>query len=459
MPPKRVLDPILTLPVPSTVNSVCFVSPLQENYCYDLSKPLVLDDNDGNDDDSDSSDDDDEELIFRSSSLVQKSDDHQYPPSRGHSLTSLHGRFLATCHQDSGEALLWDLQRNKRILTIQTNRGGGGLCVKRTANTSRLVFQTRDNQGTVSLHAIDQQQKQQEEDATSSSIIRQYSTNHQGFCEAAPCAGDEHLIALPCGEETKVKVMDHRASEPVATLSVDGHGMITSLAMIRHPTGERNVMLCCGAEDGSIILHDVTQSSNSATTTTTTSTSTSYSLGKEPVLTVDVTSSQSKNENENEHGTPSFLIGAGLAGDGEEVLELEPSKAGRAVLLKASFAPDRSTLPLLNNTDAFGWTVQQRARLSTCRVDETSYGKPGVGICRFRPDDGRIFAIGGWDYRVRLFERTHGQPLAIIKSTVGGSLSALDWAPDASRSGLLASASRDVNIIHVWKCYGKRYGG
>jgi len=102
------------------------------------------------------------------------------------------------------------------------------------------------------------------------------------------------------------------------------------------------------------------------------------------------------------------------------------------------------------------WTFKQRARLSTCRVDRGSFnGKPGVSICRFRPQDGRLLAVGGWDFRIRLFERSKGNAMAILKGNKG-SIVGLDWSPDASTSGLFASASGNDKSISIWQCFANR---
>ena len=116
------------------------------------------------------------------------------------------------------------------------------------------------------------------------------------------------------------------------------------------------------------------------------------------------------------------------------------TEQGRVALLKAT-----------RNLSVEDWDISMRARLATCRVDATSYGRPGVSICRFR-GDGRIFAIGGWDHRIRLFERTQGKALAILRGHTE-SVDCLDWATDACQSGLLASAGKKENRILLWQCF------
>jgi hypothetical protein len=195
----------------------------------------ILDTNQSNSSLQDESDDEDEDLVFRSSSLYQKT---------GGSCIStpndvLKNRFLVTSQQDSGEALLWDLHLQKRLATICSSRGGSGLAVRRTENPSRILFQTRDPMGMVSLHAMERSGDVAatgsgfSPSSSPSSIIRQFETYSQTFCAAAPCVGDQHLVALPSGECAEVVVVDDRAKERVAKYSTDGHGMVTSLAMIR----------------------------------------------------------------------------------------------------------------------------------------------------------------------------------------------------------------------------------
>ena len=84
--------------------------------------------------------------------------------------------------------------------------------------------------------------------------------------------------------------------------------------------------------------------------------------------------------------------------------------------------------------------------------NEVAGGKPGVALCRFRPGDGRIFAVGGWDKRLRIFDRSaaaKSAPLAILRGHIQ-SVNAMDWAPDAAESGLLATGASDGRI-YVWR--------
>jgi hypothetical protein len=525
---KRVLDPILSLPVPSTVNSVCFVdTSLSSSSSSSASKKQQQqpNDNDDQDEEEDEEDEEEEELCFRSTALLlsRQSQTHHQQQQQQH---LLEGRYLVTSQREEGTALLWDLQRQRQISTIRnTNHNidnnnnhhkNKALCVRRTDNPSRILFQTRRSSGggggsIIALHSLEQQSS-----SSSTSVLRTYSTESFGFCEAAPCIGNQHLAVLPYGDNNNqsFQVVDHRASEAVCTIDTttitvkkndEGHhhhaaaaaagagaGMITSLAMIQVDNNNNNELLVgCGMENGTVVFHNITTTrgrggcSSQVYSLLGNSNNNNSNSNKDPVLTLDMTPSSQHTIGNNGNlleeeedaslsssssSLSSVLVAAGMAGDAVELRELSPQEQARVVVFKANC---RYNNPQPHD-DSSPWTFQERGRLSTCRLDNqpSQGGKPGVGIVRFRPDDGRILAVGGWDHRVRLFERNHHhhhhrggggggcRPLAILKGgNNGSSISALDWAPDAaSSSGLLASASSSddiVNVVHIWKCYGK----
>eukprot|EP00957_Ditylum_brightwellii_P138437 10551884-Ditylum_brightwellii.AAC.1 len=92
-----------------------------------------------------------------------------------------------------------------------------------------------------------------------------------------------------------------------------------------------------------------------------------------------------------------------------------------------------------------------RNKVSTCEIgQESAGGKPGVSTARFRPD-GRMFAIGGWDKRLRIYGRAQGNLLAILKGHED-SVNAVDWAEDSNVSGVLATGSGDGRIL-LWRVF------
>ena len=578
---KHVLDPILNLPVTSPVSSLCFVS-LNANHDQGLTNSVHnghhenndrIDgriDGDGRDSHSDGgdsdSDSDDEEIMFRSSAILRGetvSQNSTTSPSNSSSLgsssgtaavTNLKGRLLVTCHHD-GDLLLWDLnhQRPTSITTQQSsttttntascnNNRGPGLAVRRTDNSSRFVYQTRDAKSTVSLHTVDSTR-------TTPSIIRSYESFSEGFCQVAPCCGNEHLLAMPYGsvsserrgrnDDRSVMIVDHRAKDPAVIISIlstqssrvscssnnncNSHGMVTSLGLSvggkdseqQHSQEQQRsnrTILACGMESGTALFYDLAmpshpieeyydgrrdfgrsaQDHDQQNNYHTESTFSTYSLGNEPILSMDLipsrpttkatsTEHHTSPNDESSHQSHAVLAVAGLAGDAVELERLSKEEIGRIVLFKAT-VPNlaRADGMAASQTDSSYFNFQQRARLSTLNIDGdnnnnnnkeksiipvkheksrtkksmgVSAGKPGVSICRFRPQDGRLFAVGGWDRRVRLFDRTHGKPMAILRGHED-SVSAFDWSHDADTSGFLASSGRGTKIVNIWQCFG-----
>jgi len=437
----RTIDPILNLRVHSSVKSLCFVSQNNSDPFNKYSNGNVDDiDSSQSSEDDDDDDDDDDEIQFRSTTLRHKEND---PVSfHNNSRRVLNGRFLASCHSD-GEALLWDLNNQKKLAIISSPRGGPGLAIRRMNDSTQILFQTRDTKGIVSLHSVEQ---------TTTTNIRQYETLSHTFCQAAPCYGNKHLLALPSLDNSTVTLVDGRTDNNIAQYKIKGHGMLTSLALCTtastsdggHSTGRP--ILACGMESGTVTFFDILSGSRS-------SSEASFSLGKDPILTLDVTPSGTHAAQgvklPFDGGSDSLLIAAGMAGDSEDISMMSSFEAGRAVIFKTTHCFHHDCkLPK--------WTFKQRARLSTCRVDRESFnGKPGVSICRFRPQDGRLLAVGGWDFRIRLFERSKGNAIAILKGNKG-SIVGLDWSPDASTSGLFASASGNDKSISIWQCFANR---
>jgi WD40 repeat protein len=398
---SRSVDPILTLQVPSPVASLCFVA----------KKTTISNDQD----DSSTSSSSDEELDLRGSRLQLLNPAPGSSHSTPSSFAALSDRLLASCHI-GGESYLWDLGRQKIIVAdIASNRAGPGLAIRRTASDDRFLCHTRDPDGIVSVHSVDR------EDCP---IVAQFETFSQTFCQAAPCMGDPNLLAVPCRQDKHAMVVDIRDRTPVTEIPIQSHGMLTSLAMSTC-SGTGRPIVACGMESGSIFFHDFASTNQSLKVES--------KLSKDPILAMDLAPSTSE--------TSSVVAIAGMAGDAAEEQELPESQQGRVALLKAVHDP---TMP--------NWNVRVRARISTCSInDDALDGKPGISICRFQPRDGRLWAVGGWDHRVRLFERSAGKPMAILRGHTT-SVNALDWAPDSNRSGLLAS-SGGGDSIYVWQCF------
>lgn len=425
---QATLDPFLYLALPSPAQSICFVGGSESGKFSDLQ---VADDGSSNFDfannsdiGSDSDSDSSEELEFRSSIIARHQNQKHVPRQE-----LMKGRLLVSCHKNS-DVLLWDCGRQSNISTIVGNRQGAGLAVKRidgSTGVDSFMYQSRDPKGTVSIHALC---RLGSGSMMKDSIVRNYETYSATFCQAAPCREDAHLIALPSRQESTATVMDDRDPVPVyATSPVRNYGMVTSLAMTM--TTSKRPILACGMENGSVLFHDFSSGRSVMKG--------ECNLTKDPILALDLVPSQFI-QHDVATLSPSVVAVAGMAGDTMEVADLPDTEKGRIALLKAK----------ISETE---WDIRTRARLSTCRVDERfSFGKPGVAICRFRPGDARIFAVGGWDNRVRLFERSKGAPIGILRGHTS-SVNSLDWAPDANVTGLLVTAADDDCTISFWKCF------
>jgi hypothetical protein len=159
-------------------------------------------------------------------------------------------------------------------------------------------------------------------------------------------------------------------------------------------------------------------------------------ISKDPILALDMTPSVLP---ETSRAAGSVVVIAGMAGDAADLNDLATADQGTVAIVKATLQDEAVQARL-------------RAKLATCEIgNDFVKGKPGVSICRFRRD-GRIFAVGGWDKRLRIFDRsTSATPLAILRGHEA-SVNSVDWAPDATTSGLLATGAADGRI-YIWRCF------
>lgn len=346
----------------------------------------------------------------------------------------------------------------------------------------RFFYHSRGADGIVSVHDV--------QPNGSLDAVVNYRTGCQTFCAASACTGSDgseglNLLALPTQEECTAAVVDIRVdptSQPAflihgAALAGDAsgassnewrkHGMLTSLALCATPNTSGPI-LACGMESGSVYFHDLAmpgkpietdfagaieqnkrptfvQDISNDSISFSNPPHCSVSLGKEPVLALDLTAS-STNDNGDNASKGAVIAVAGCAGDADELAGKPEDEQNTIGVIKATFdrslGGDRSTM----------LQARIRSRIKTCEIGEDSArGKPGVGVCRFRPD-GRIFAVGGWDKRLRLFSRSAGAtPLALMRTHID-SVTAIDWAPDSATSGILATGSEDGQIA-LWRAF------
>ena len=438
------LEPIRTVQAKGPIASLCFVGDAGQT---------SFDTKDGGDqDDGSSCSSTDSDLNFRCSSLRLDNNKQEAATFNQETPLTFSKRHLVTCQSD-GIVHLWDLSKQQISCNVPTNRGGPGLAVRRVGShlalsstsdcpTTGCTFlcHTRDPIGTVSIHSLGRDDCPME---------RHFETHSQTFCAAAPCLGSHNLFALPSHQESSVVVVDTREKLPIAVVPFQSHGMVTSLAMsTTNGTNSGRPILACGLESGSIFFHDFSLGGIPTTKG-------ECNLSKDPILSMDLAPSIASSAD-------SVIAVAGMAGDAADMNDLPLEEQGRVALIKATSTNTSNEAAVDSNDGTFqgkpsesSWNIRIRSRLSTCRIDdETSGGKPGVSICRFQPGETRLFAVGGWDKRIRLFDRATGDPKAILRG-YSNSVDCLDWAPDADESGLLATSAVVENRIHIWQCYGK----
>ena len=304
--------------------------------------------------------------------------------------------------------------------------------------------------------------------------------------------GARNLVALPTDEHSLAIVRDLRC-DPTGTparrvaigdeyiSSMYGtrrkYGMLTSLALCVEETTQR-IVLGCGMENGSALFYDlgamghghdrwrieherseVKDFNNMNDSWENSGTDSRFMcgtmLGKDPVLCMDIVSSFSHGSppigiiGEKDHKTKqgkisaSLVAVAGCAGDADDLSELPEHEQGTISTIKVNLTESSQDE---SKTSVMKATI--RAKKRTCSIE--SGGKVGVSICRFRPD-GRLFAVGGWDHRLRLFGRTSSKPLAILRGHEN-SVTAMDWAGNSALSGLLATGAGDCRIC-IWRIF------
>jgi WD40 repeat protein len=479
--PSRTLDPILTLQVakdqtgPSvlgdggslaSVSSLCFLSARNGTASVPAPSAAARDDDNSDDDSTSSSDDEDsEELQFRCRSLVQNERSHDQDITararEAAASVSLSGYRLISCHTN-GDSYIWDLARRKIVQEFTPNRGPG-LALRQisssmddddddsSAPTATVMYHTRDRNGTVSLHDLE---GAGHEDGRHLRTLVEFETHAQTFCAATPCRGNSNLIALPLNEDSFATIRDVRvspASAPVALIHGAGirdfsdpsllrkHGMLTSLALSE--TGSTNAgrpILGCGMESGTLFFHDLAmlRGNECEPVELRQRDPCGIQLSKDPILALDMTASALP---ETSRAAGSVVVIAGMAGDAADLNDLATADQGTVAIVKATLQDESMQARL-------------RAKLATCQIgSDFVKGKPGVSICRFRRD-GRIFAVGGWDKRLRIFDRSSSAaPLAILRGHEA-SVNSVDWASDATTSGLLATGAADGRI-HIWRCF------
>jgi len=246
-------------------------------------------------------------------------------------------------------------------------------------------------------------------------------------------------------------------------------GMLMSLNLCNW---EGNTFIGCGMESGKVFFHDLrmmgdaSSSSRYKVSNDVIDTSVcSVSLGKDPVLCLDMCRSNDEHTGDQmqspsihgyhaadsrEQSKQSIVAVAGMAADAMEQLAIPEEQRGTVAVIKATTLQDGEHIRM---------NARVRAQVGTCQLSNEigREGKPGIGVCKFRPD-GKVFAVGGWDKRVRVYSRTSAKMLSVLKGPNDVSVTALDWAAgdgdgsDLTNAGVLAAGSGDGKIS-VWRAF------
>lgn len=100
------------------------------------------------------------------------------------------------------------------------------------------------------------------------------------------------------------------------------------------------------------------------------------------------------------------------------------------------------------NHKLYGFSIKYGT--GTIRVrKEIDLKNEGVNIVKIRKSDQRIFGVGGWDHRTRIFNWKTMEPLCILKGHKGG-ITDLDFHP---QKNLLATSSKDSSHISMYSVY------
>lgn len=357
-------------------------------------------------------------------------DDQPKMTLRGHggssvsSLCFLRKNLLLSCDSsEEGCLTLWNIDSRRIITKLNCKSGsdenginnGGGLFVGRFSTCSdKFIYQQRNG---LSVYDIEAMQK-----------VSFVETDTLGFCQATTC---DNLVIFPDSlpnRSSSFNIWDHRCDQSTvkkfAAFGEDTdekYGMLSSLSAVIHGN---NLDVACGTESGAILYHSLTYS---PTTVGVASSVSALSVGIDPVLGIDLVPS-------GDDGSSSAVGVAGVAGDAIEIAQkIKPEDRGTIVTFKVKPTYDGSQIKS---------TLKMRQRINTCEVGSMAAGgKPGVACCKFR-NDGRIFATGGWDRRIRVFSRS-GKSLAILKGH-SDSVTCLDWNPWIHH--MLATGSADSRI-------------
>lgn len=221
------------------------------------------------------------------------------------------------------------------------------------------------------------------------------SENNSGSIGGAP------LFALPSDDAQQLQVRDMRQPPTVPAAAIlspaESEGKAGMCMCARFALDDSRVL--SGWENGALHAFDLRRGGAAAT-----SSAASRKLHSEPLLTMDLGPND-------EHA---------ITGAADCALQIVPLAEG------APCAPEATlTIPITNEHSGSG----------------------GIAALTMRPD-GKVFAAGGWDRRVRLWQWRKFKPLAVLQQHTG-TVNAVSFSDD---SKWLASGSSDCTVA-LWQLF------
>jgi len=231
-----------------------------------------------------------------------------------------------------------------------------------------------------------------------SEVVNSMTAPFLGFCQFGilPRGYESHWIALPASKQSQVNVLDLDSKEILFSLKPENEkslGMCMCLSMIASPTTDKPLLIT-GYENGQLLLWDVMA---------------------EKVLTRSLVHSES-------------------------VLCMDVDKEKLQIV---SGSVDNK-LCVSSITSEYTISIDKQIELKN----------PGIASIKIRKDCG-ILATGGWDGRLRIYNRRKLTPLAYL-SYHTDTVNALDFSDNFSSHGqLLAAGGKDARIS-LWSLYNDK---